>query len=97
MSRTAARKAGSVAFSVLLWTKTCSPATSGKALSTIFVARPESPTPRSFSASVCVPTLPPIMKATMTNASHPKMAVLRCAALQRPARAAKFLAGNVSP
>ena len=35
-----------------------------------------------------MPTLPPIMKARTTKAIQPRMAVLRCLALQRPARAA---------
>src|ERR687886_1315948 len=54
-------------------------------------ACPESPTPWSSSLSVFVPRLPPIMKAAITNASQPKMAILRWRALQRPARAAMEL------
>ena len=42
------------------------------------------------SPSCFVPSALPIAKATRTNASHPRMAVLRCWALQRPARAAMF-------
>src|SRR5829696_3486551 len=34
--------------------------------------------------------LPPISVATITNAIQPKIAVLRCAALHRPARAARL-------
>ena len=51
-------------------------------------ARSRCPCPRR--PSCLVPTAPPMTNATMTNASQPKMAVLRCCALQRPARAARF-------
>src|SRR5262245_58321838 len=40
---------------------------------------------------------PPIANAASTKASHPKMAILRCWALQRPARAARFLLGCMAP
>src|SRR3954464_10809378 len=33
----------------------------------------------------------------ITNAIHPKMAILRCRALQRPARAAMFLLPCIAP
>src|SRR3954466_3111497 len=38
------------------------------------------------------PTAPPMTNATATKAIQPQIAVLRCCALQRPARAAKVLA-----
>jgi len=71
-----------------LWTRTLSPDLSGKCLSAAFVARADSPTPLSSSDSVLVPTDPPMKTARITNASQPKIAFLRCCALQRPARAA---------
>src|SRR5690242_16130566 len=37
-----------------------------------------------------VPTAPPRANATTVKASQPKMAVFRCAALQRPIRAARL-------
>ena len=90
-SRTTARYSGSFAFSVLLWMSTISPAPvvdSGKASSWIGLARPESPVAFCSMVWVPVPNGPPRMKAAMTTASQPKIAVLRCWALQRPARAA---------
>jgi hypothetical protein len=39
-----------------------------------------------------MPTAEPIAIDTMTKASQPKIAVFRCRALQRPARAANVLA-----
>ena len=59
---------------------------SGKVSSWIVCARPESP--GKVCSTFFVPRPLPITNATITNASHPKMAVLRCWALQRPARAA---------
>src|SRR3954471_9799945 len=53
----------------------------------------EDPLPVSSSASVFVPITLPIANASTTKASHPKMAVLRCRALQWPARAARVLFG----
>jgi hypothetical protein len=41
--------------------------------------------PRRF-----VPTAAPAASAAITNAIHPSVAVFQCAALQRPARAARF-------
>ena len=73
---------------VALCTSTISSALFGKAASTVRSARPDSPTPRWALSSVFVPTAPPTMKATITNASQPQIAVLRCSALQRPMRAA---------
>ena len=59
-------------------------------LSTICSARRESPASASAGSRVLVPTTLPSATATTTNASHPKIAVLRWAALQRPMRAARF-------
>ena len=65
---------------------------SGKpASSTIMAPRLESPLPDAESFSWFCPTLPPIRVARTTNAIQPRMAVFRCVALQRPARAARFL------
>ena len=46
--------------------------------------------------SVTVPTAPPITNATTTKASQPSTAVLRCAALQRAARAANVVGASVT-
>ena len=54
-------------------------------------ARPESPAAACSAVLVPVPNGPPRANAAMTTASQPKMAVLRCWALQRPARAAMAL------
>src|SRR3954466_2700461 len=53
----------------------------------------DEPFPVSSSASVLVPITLPIANAITTKASHPKTAVLRCRALQWPARAARVLFG----
>ena len=71
---------------------TRSPTSSGKpASSTIMAPRLESPLPEAESLSWFCPTLPPITVARTTNRIQPRMAVFRCVALQRPARAARFL------
>src|SRR3954453_11207207 len=71
---------------------TRSPMSSGNpASSTIMAPRLESPLPDAESLSWFCPTLPPIRVASTTNAIQPRMAVFRCVALQRPARAARFL------
>ena len=76
--------------SVLLWMRMVSSEAfflaCGKLSSWIFCARPDSP--GRVCSTFFVPRLPPIMYAAITKASHPKMAILRCWALQRPARAA---------
>src|SRR3954469_18457802 len=90
-SATAALNLGSSAFSFPLWTSTDSSAFFGNALKAAFSARPDSPTPDSWSSSVFVPTWLPIANARITKASHPKMAFLRCWALQRPALAARLV------
>src|SRR3954447_18149948 len=51
-------------------------------------ARPDSPTPACCCVRVFVPMAPPTTNAMTTNAIQPRIAVLRCRALQRPARAA---------
>ena len=62
------------------------------ARSSISWARPAWPSDCSRLASLTVPTAFPATIATATNASHPKVAVFQWAALQRPARAAMFMA-----
>ena len=58
--------------------------------STICSARPASPASASAGSRDLVPITLPSATATNTKASHPKIAVLRWAALQRPMRAARF-------
>src|SRR3954454_19176958 len=71
--------------------RTCSPAVCGKLSLTIWTERAESPVrPSSSDGIVLVPRLPPMNMAAMTKASQPNTAFLRCCALQRPARAARF-------
>ena len=71
---------------------TDSPTVSSKPpLSTICSARRESPASASAGSRDLVPTTLPSATATTTNASHPKIAVLRWDALQRPMRAAMVL------
>ena len=78
----------------LPWTRTCSPVCSGKsAASAIMSPRLDSPLPEAESLSWFVPTLPPTMVARTTNRIHPRMADLRCCALQRPALAAMLRDG----
>src|SRR4051812_25207543 len=50
--------------------------------------RLDSPLPSSASGTLRCPMEPPSTVARTTKAIHPRMAVLRCRALQRPARAA---------
>jgi hypothetical protein len=86
---------GLVASSSLFWIRTTSPAFSGYALKTALSALPDSPTPDSWSFSVSAGSaFIPIKVATTTNASQPKIAFLRCRALQWPIRAARFLLGG---
>jgi len=75
---TAALRAGSLDFSLLLWTSADSWAFFGNASKVVLSARPESLTPLSLSSSVVVPTIPPITSEAITKASHPKTAFLRC-------------------
>ena len=53
--------------------------------------------PAFFGSSCFVPTALPIMNATATNASQPKIAVFLWLALQRPIRAARLLERFGSP
>src|SRR3954447_21962128 len=53
--------------------------------------RLESPLPEADCLRFFWPTLPPMSVASTTKAIQPMTAVLRCAALHLPARAAKFL------
>src|SRR3954451_24067753 len=88
-SVTAAAKAGSLAVADLLCTSTISPDFSGNPASwRIVSARRVSPSIFWASVGVLEPSALPAKAITMIIASHPKMAVLRCRALQCPARAA---------
>src|SRR4051794_9243824 len=90
-SLTAARRPGSLGLPVLDWIRTCSPAVLGKLSLTICWERAASPTtPSSSDGMVFVPMLPPMKVAMITKASQPNTAFLRCCALQRPAREARF-------
>src|SRR3954471_3245405 len=92
VSSTALRTAASCAEPPLgAWMKTLSSASLGKWSSERRSALPESPGP-TYSLGFLTPTAPPMTKATATNAIQPQIAVLRCCALQRPARAANVLA-----
>ena len=90
-----ARNAGSSTVLVSDWMRTNSPwpvSSRSKPASMILLARPASPTAASFLSMTCIGNAMLREKARITNASHPKMAVLRCAALQRPMRAARPVA-----
>ena len=77
-----------------VWTRIISPAgvtLVGKALSSTFAARPDSPTPCSDSLSVFwVTTELPMKKLTTTKAIQPRIAVHGCVPLQRPIRWARL-------
>src|SRR5262245_38126395 len=90
-SATAALNAGSVADSELPWTRTLSSAGRWKPASRIRSIRPDSPGPGAFGSIDFMPARPPSPKATITNASQPKVAVFQWSALQRPIRAARLL------
>jgi len=86
-----ARNAGSATVSERLCTSTFSAAGCEKpAPWRIVWARAVSPVPCSASVSLTVPTAFPMTTATTTNATQARVAVFQCAALQRPARAARF-------
>ena len=90
-SSIAAWNAGSSTVSVSLWIRMFSPAGCWKPSSRIRAARPDSPTP-DVAASICVvPFMIPSANARITKANQPKMAVLRCRALQRPMRPAMLV------
>jgi hypothetical protein len=88
-SSTAASKTGLPALSVELCTSTLSLSALSKFSSRISAMRPDSPG-ASPSPSCFVPTAPPSTTAITTNAIQPKVAVFQCAALHRPARAARL-------
>jgi hypothetical protein len=96
VSSIVARKAGSSTVFVSDWMSTnsdCPVSSRSKARSMIWLALPASPTAVSFSSASCTGIANERARAAITNVSHPKMAVFRCAALQRPMRAARFLEG----
>ena len=71
-----------------LWIRTCSVALSSKAPFMASAAWPDSPGPAAEeSISFCGIRFIPTNIETITNASHPRMAFLRCWVLQRPIRA----------
>ena len=90
---TTARNAGSDAVCVFDCTSTYSLCSSSlkPASRMMWSALRASPTLTSFWSIVTMPTAVPIANDAITNASQPKMAVLRCFALQRPIRAAMFV------
>src|SRR5262249_6142981 len=72
-------------------TSTDSSARSRKpAAASIRAARAASPSDCSMSVSLVVPAKAPAAIATATNATHTAVADFQCAALQRPARSARF-------
>src|SRR3954447_19062936 len=76
---------------LLPWMSTCSEALSGNpAALTIMSPRLASPLPAADSSSSLSPTRPPMTVASTTNKIQPRMAVLRCCALHRPAVAARL-------
>src|SRR3954447_14027627 len=76
---------------LLPWMSTCSEALSGNpAALTIMSPRLASPLPAADSSSSLSPTRPPMTVASTTNKIQPRMAVLRCCALHRPALAARL-------
>src|SRR4051812_8326455 len=90
-SPSAALKRGLDASMDRLCTSTLSEASAGNARAAVLSARPDSPLPPSESAMFFIPAALPIARATSTKASQPQIAVLRWLALQRPARAARFM------
>ncbi len=90
---TTALNSGSSAVAVFDCTSTYSICSSSlkPASRTMWSALRASPTFMSFGSIVCRPTAPPMTNEATTNASQPKMAVLRWRALQRPIRAAMFV------
>ena len=79
-------------------TSTCSVTCFGKSAAAMICSpRLDSPLPDSDCSRFVWPMLPPISVATMTKAIQPRIAVLRCAALQRPVRAARLFGLISSP
>src|SRR5438034_5259194 len=88
---TVARKVGSATVRVCERTSTASDAGVLKpALARICSARAVSPVDCSDDDNLCVPTVVPSPIATTTKATHTATAVFQCAALHRPARAARL-------
>ena len=89
-SRMAARPGGlSTSARSLTWTSTCSAAgRSNPARSSVRLAAADWPSRVSAVVSPRRPALPPITAAISTKMSQPTIALPRCRALQRPARAA---------
>ena len=77
---------------------TCSPLDLRKpASATATSAAFDEPLPICASSSEFVPIIPPPTVARTTNAIQPRIAILRCCALQRPARAARFVGLMTAP
>src|ERR671937_3083958 len=88
---TVARKPGSATVALCEPTSTASEAgVLNPALARICSARAVSPVDCSDKDSLCVPTEVPTPIAITTNATQTATAVFQCAALHRPARAARF-------
>ncbi len=87
---TAALNSGSLVVSESLWTSTSSPAGCLKSLYRIVSARPDSPGPDVSATIVFIGETMLIANSTTANASQPKIAFLRCCALQRAMRAARL-------
>ena len=88
---TDARNVGSATVRVRERTSTASDAGVLKpALARICSARAVSPVDCSDTDSLCVPSAVPTPIATATKATHTATAVFQCAALHRPARAARL-------
>ena len=73
------------------WISTCSPDCSGKSAASAIISAALGVAVAGWAASVewFVPTLPATTVARTTKRIQPRIADLRCRALQRPARAAK--------
>src|SRR5918995_3358075 len=87
---TAALKAGSLAVSERLWIRTSSPAGCLKSSYRIVSARPDSPGPDVSKTIFFIGETRLIANKATAKASQPKIAFLRCCALQRAMRAARF-------
>jgi len=74
---TAASNAAVPARCERLWIRTLSPAGCLNPASRILSMRPDSPGPAVLGSTFTTPTAPPIPKATMTSAIHPKVAVFQ--------------------
>ena len=90
---TVALKAASLVVSARLWISTSSPAGCLKSSYRIVSARPDSPGPDVSKTIVFIGEVMLIANSTITNASQPKIAFLRCCALHRAIRAATLRGG----